>query len=386
MNLFKISLISLGIMSTPLHASVFEFGDAKTTAGSIKASGFLRAKFQDKDYSTSDHSLKFDAAKINLDYQNPYLTGHVEYRCYQFDKLCDFSSLVDAWIGYDINPAQNIKVGMQSLPFGPARFWESNYYGGINTQVGIEDIHNLGIQYQFKPASSTSINLGYFPTDAGRYHGENGEASRYTANLIESDDPGRTNLKEKNMWVGRINQQLDFLSSEHLKVAVGGSYWYSTIENKNMDADGHRKAWNLFSEIAYDDLKLTLTGGRNALDSKDQTHPDLSTFGSFDDQYKVANKGDFYTADLSYTFKDVYPGVSVMPYAMYSTYRKDLSDAGNSTRNIIGASIDYKNISFVTEYIMGKNDPLVGGGADALAHGSSNERNNLLNLTFLYFF
>ena len=57
----------------------------------------------------------------------------------------------------------------------------------------------------------------------------------------------------------------------------------------------------------------------------------------------------------------------------------------NSARNIIGASVNYKNISFVTEYIMGKNDLLVGGGADALAQGSSNEQNHLLNLTFLYF-
>ncbi|OTG79183.1 hypothetical protein B9T33_13120 [Acinetobacter sp. ANC 5054] len=382
----KITLISFGVMVSQTHASNFEFGDKETTAGSIKLSGFLRAKIQDKDYSKNDHSLKFDTAKINLDYENQLIKGHMEYRCYQFDKICDFSTLVDGWLSYDFNEKYEIKVGVQSLPFGPSRFWESNYFGGINTQVGIEDIHNLGVNYQFKPSQSTSIELAYFPKDGGKYHGSNGEAARYTANLIKSNQAEHTNLQEKDMWVSRINQEVDLFNSDHLKTSFGGSYWYSTIENKNLNLDGNRKAWSLFSQVSYDDLKLMITAGKNDINSKDTVYPNQSTYGSFDDKYMVANEGNFYTIDLSYTFKDVYKGLNILPYAMYSTYSKGYSDANNSTRSVIGSSFDYKNFSFVSEYIIGKNDPLVGGGFDSLAEGSANKNNRLLNLSILYFF
>ena len=75
-----------------------------------------------------------------------------------------------------------------------------------------------------------------------------------------------------------------------------------------------------------------------------------------------------------------------MPYAMYSIYTKDQYQANDSTRSVLGTSLDYKNYSFVTEYIIGKNDPLIGGSENSLASGKSNSQNHLLNLTFLYFF
>ncbi len=386
MQLFKASVISLGLMMSHAYAANLEIGDKDSNLGAIKASGFLRAKFQNKDYSDKDHSLKFDTAKLNLDYQSNLLTGHLEYRCYQFDKLCDFSSLVDAWLGYQINPQHQLKAGIQTLPFGPSRFWESNYFGGINTQVGIEDVHNLGINYQFKPKLGTTIDLGYFPTDAGKYHGSNGEASRYSANFIDSDQNEHTKLKEKNMWVGRVQQDIPLFDNSPLKLSLGGSYWYSDIENKSNHETGSRKTWALFSQIGYNNLNFTLTGGHNDVDNQDLQQPNQSTLGSFDDQYYVVNKGDFYTADISYKFKNVYKGLNIMPYAMYSIYTKDQYQANDSTRSVLGTSLDYKNYSFVTEYIIGKNDPLIGGSENSLASGKSNSQNHLLNLTFLYFF
>ena len=373
-------------MASQSYASNLEFGDKDSGLGTLKVSGFLRAKFQNKDYSDKDHSLKFDTAKLNLDYQYKQLIGHVEYRCYQFDKLCDFSSLVDAWANYQFNDQHQIKVGVQPLAFGPSRFWESNYYGGINTQVGIEDVHNLGLNYQFKPATSTTLEVGFFPTDAGRYHGSNGEAARYSANFIDADQNDQTQLKEKNMWVGRVQQALPFFDNSPLKLSVGGSYWYSDIENKANHETGSRQAWAVFSQMSYNNLNLTLTGGKNDVDNQDLNHPHQSTVGSFDDQYQVANQGNFYTADISYTFKDVYHGVNIMPYAMYSLYSKEQADAQDSTRSVLGASVDYKNYSFVTEYIIGKNDPLIGGSANSLSLGDSKGTNHLLNFTFLYFF
>ncbi len=63
--------------------------------------------------------IRFDAAQLKLDYERGKLFGHAEYRCYQYDTLCDFPTLVDGDVGYKISETdQSVVVGMQPLAFG----------------------------------------------------------------------------------------------------------------------------------------------------------------------------------------------------------------------------------------------------------------------------
>lgn len=377
LKLLVISMMSIGSLDAA-YAGNLTLGDANTDAGAVTLSGFLRAKYQDKSWSDQDHKLSFDTAKINLDYKSPKIFGHVEYRCYQFSKLCDFSSLVDGYVGYNLNATDNVTVGLQNVPFGPGRFWESNWYGGIMTQIGLEDVHNLGINYHFSPFDLTHVDLAYFAKDGGKY-GSSDEASRYSANVADQ-------LEEKNMWNARVSHDFKFAGIDQLTTQIGGSYWYSDIKNNLTHQTGDRKAWNLFSKISYDNLAFTLTGGQNKVNNGDSVNPDVSTVVSFKDRYAVANQGDFYTADLSYSFKDVDKIGTITPYAMYSTYQKDAANFKNSTRNLIGVSIDHKNLTFVTEYVMSKNDFLIGGDNLSYSAGDNNKTNRLLNLQMIYNF
>ncbi len=52
-------------------------------------------------------------------------------------------------------------------------------------------------------------------------------------------------------------------------------------------------------------------------------------------------------------------------------YDKDQDSMKDSIRNIIGVSIDHKQLSLVAEYIMSKNDPFIGGTQDSLAKGET---------------
>lgn len=106
-------------VSMPVFAGL-SIRDAKTASGELSVSGFVRAKYQDKSWTDNDHKLTFDAARINVDYKSPKLFSHIEYRCYQFDKLCDFSTLVDAYAGYNFNAQQLIQAGIQAVLLDPA--------------------------------------------------------------------------------------------------------------------------------------------------------------------------------------------------------------------------------------------------------------------------
>ena len=381
-----LAVLLLGCLSVPSFAGQLKIGDPDSAQGELSVSGFLRAKYQDKSWSDNDHKIAFDTARINLEYKSPTWFGYAEYRCYQFDKLCDFSTLVDGYVGYKINEQHSVQAGLQPVPFGPGRFWESNYYGGVITQIGLEDVHNLGLKYQAKFDQGSKLELGYFSGDGGAYSGPySDDASRYTTNFVKPEDPSISHLDEKNMWIARFTQTLPNLP-EHMTSSLGASYWYSEVDNKTFDREGDRKAWAIFGNLAYQDWTFGLTAGQNDVDNQDPRSPKASLMGSFDDNFMVANKGTFYTADVSYTFKRVGPMDMISPYAMYSLYDKSESGYKDSSRHLVGVAGYYKDITLVAEYIMGKNDFLIGGPSDAYAQGSDSKTHELVNLQFYYHF
>ena len=387
-TIFKIGfgLVSFG-MVLPSFAGV-TFGDPQSELGALTISGAVRTNYQDKRYgeSVSDQKIKFDAAILRLGYESPDWFGQAEYRCYQYDTFCDFSTLVSGYVGYRLNPTDNVTVGLQGIPFGPGRYWDSSFYAGINNTMGLQDALNLGVNYHFEMPTATKVDLAYFATDGENYHGESKDAARYTANLVTSFDPLKTDLNEKNMWMARVDQELKFLSTDDLKVSLGGSYWYSEIENEKASADGTRNAWALFNRINYKNLNVILTGGKQSISNKDVLNPHSSTFGSFDAEYDIANKGYFYTLDTSYVFKNVRDSLNVTPYVVFSGFNKKEQRFDDSQRNIVGVALDYKKITLYTEYLISKNDPFVGGAGTSLATGDDGKWNKLLNVMLIYSF
>jgi len=387
-TIFKIGfgLVSCG-MALPSFAGV-TFGNPKSELGALTVSGAVRANYQDKHYGepASDQKIKFDAAILRLGYESPDWFGQAEYRCYQYDTFCDFSTLVSGYVGYRLNPTDNITVGLQPIPFGPGRYWDSSFYAGINNTMGLQDALDLGVNYHFEMPTATKVDLAYFATDGGNYHGASKDAARYTANVVTSSDPLKTDLNEKNMWMARVDQELKFLTTDDLKVSLGGSYWYSEIENEKASADGTRNAWALFNRINYKNLNVVLTGGKQSISNKDALSPHSSTFGSFDGEYDIANKGYFYTVDTSYVFKNVRDSLNVTPYMVFSGFNKKEQDFDDSQRNIVGVALDYKNVTLYTEYLMSKNDPFVGGTGASLAAGDDGKWNKLLNVMLVYSF
>lgn len=391
MNNLYVKKVGMGLVVVGMSAPVFAgvtFGDPKTELGAVTVSGTLRANYQDKHYgeSVSDQKIKFDAAILNVAYESPDWFGKFQYRCYQYDTFCDFSTLVQAYAGYRLNSTDNIMVGLQPIPFGPGRYWDTSFYAGINNTMGLQDALNLGANYHFELPSDTKVDLAYFATDGGNYHGTSKDSARYTANVVKSDDPLKTDLNEKNMWMARVDQELKFLSTDDLNVSVGGSYWYSDIENKKTSIDGNRKNWALFNRINYKNLNVVLTGGKQSISNKDTISPASSTFGSFDGEYDIANNGYFYTVDTSYTFKNVRGSLNVTPYMVFSGFNKKEQGFDDSQRNIVGVAWDCKNISLYTEYLMSKNDPFVGGTGSSLVAGDDGKWNKLLNVMLVYNF
>jgi hypothetical protein len=186
------------------------------------------------------------------------------------------------------------------------------------------------------------------------------------------------------MWVARVNQKIP-LDSSPIKLNVGGSYWYSDLENNN-GRTGHRNAWNIFSHLNYQKANLTVTAGQNRAKNESLVEPNYTTVGSFESKYYVANKANYYVANFDYHIDDFYKDYDLSPYISYAVFDKDQSGFATSFRTILGAQLDIHQFSLVTEYIMGKNDVFIGGDVNSLAKGDFAGNSKLLNLLFIYKF
>lgn len=346
----------------------------------------LRAKYQHTDYGVAnpDQQLKFDAAILNLSYKSPTWFTTAEYRCYQYSTFCDFSTLVSAYAGYHLNVTDSISLGLQPIPFGPSRYWDSSFYASLNNTMGLQDVLNLGLNYHIEPTSTTQLDFGYFFRDGGSYQGSSQDAARYSANFIESSQPDQISLIEKNMLIARIKQKVN-APIPHLELSIGTSYWHSEIENKSNHQTGQRQAWSFFHELTYHDFNFTTTLGQLNIDHKDDMP--FSTLGAFDSEYQIANEGYFYTIDTRYTFHDIAQSkLKVSPYLVLSGFNKEEASFLDSERNILGIAFNYSNTSLYTEYIMSKNDNFVGGDQYSLASGDDGKWNKLFNITLIHKF
>lgn len=374
----------IGIFPLILSLSAFaqDPDETATQNESLKISGFARAKYELKDYSSNDEKLTFDALKLSVKYSKEDVFGGLEYRCYQFKTLCDFSALVDAYVGYNFDSQNTLKFGIQPVVFGPGRFWESNYYGGIVSQVGLADIHNLGLSYSLNFFDNNNLNLGYFYSDGGRYFGHSRDAARYTSNFVQSEpnDDVQMNLSEKNILSISLDRKIE-LNHENTNLILGGSFLSSTIEDDFSNQDGDRNAWAVYGNLSYKNLAVMLTVGQQRINGLGK---DGLVMGSFDDTYTVANDGNFYTLDVNYKFGQFYVFDNVSIYGMLSQYKKENND-NNSSRNIFGVSLIKDKFEIAAEQIIGKNDPSIGGGKYDLAKGDD-AKGNLTKINFLYHF
>ncbi len=95
--------------------------------------------------------------------------------------------------------------------------------------------------------------------------------------------------------------------------------------------------------------------------------PNSSTIGAFDYPYQVANKGKYLVNEINYTFAQPFHQLTnIKPYISHSRFFKDEEGYKDSERLIAGIYFNYKAIGIQGEYIMSKNDPMVGGGQMAL--------------------
>lgn len=374
-----LKLILLSSICSVGHTAM-SFGDKQASTGELTVKGAIRAKYvYEYDTEPTTSKFSFGDAILWLDYESPDWIGRLDYRAYEYyGQVGDANWLTDAWVGYKINQESKLIAGLNPVPFGLGRFWGNTFYLGIANAAGLEDVHNLGVKYDFYNGMN-ELQLAYYPTDGGNYTGKSKDSKRFSVNFVEADDYVKdgTQTKEKNSLVVRAAHTFKNIDGkEGFSSQIGASGWYSQIENKRSGQDGDRQVISIFTNTNYNQWNFQALAGYQDIDNADNSFKDHITLGGFDGSFNSAVKAQIYSAELSYLIpKDIGPFKSVRPYLNYSTFVKDQDGFKDSVRIIPGIAFSYQKLTVQAELLIGKHDPYI-GDSDGLAEGGQNDQWN----------
>ncbi len=377
-------------VSAPIYAAEDDADGAWTFGGAIRARYDYRSY---TDPTVSRISLDVIRVKANYDSSSWFAAG--QYRFYGGAYPYDYTNEVGrinfpefAYVGFKFSPEHRIVAGLNQVPFGLLPYASSTFYETIANVVGLEDVHNLGVKYQYT-SGPLDLQLGFYPRDGGDWAGTSRDSNRYSVNVVDADSfvAGGSNNEERNLWVARA--AYTFAHSEHSSSEVGLSAMHSTLRNRDTREDGERDAYALHYLGKFDRFGVMAEVARQDMAPRNPVAvgEDTVTFGAFDGSFNVASKGTVYSVDLSYAVDWKWRFISdVKPYVNYSIYAKDKSGFEDSERLLAGVQFAAGPLYIYTEYRLGRNDPYTGDFTQGAAAGGDDEWKRSLYMNVGYYF
>ncbi|SEO38203.1 hypothetical protein [Pseudomonas sp. ok266] len=379
-------LALLSVLTTPTMAI--------QVTDNLDIGGAVRARW-DYDPDRDIQTFNFDTAILSAKYNSDTWIGEAKYRFYgraypykYTNNVGDVQFAELAWIGYKFNSDQQIQVGLNQLPFGLQPYFGSTFYQTLGSVMGLEDIEEVGAKY-IQQSGDWNIQAGYYLRPAWQGKGtSNGETYSSVVSEADSYVTDGSNNQERNTVVLRLAKALDL---GPWKSEVGISGLTSTLENRDTDNNGRRNAMAVHYIGKNGPWGLQLQAARQQMSPRNPGTDELVTFGSYDGTFNVASRGNLYVADVSYDVSGKYlfdqiSGVKL--YANYSAFDKSENDFKTSQRMIFGTSFSLNKLWIATEWLYGKNDPVIGGGSltQSLGAGGNNQWENQLYMNIGYYF
>lgn len=356
--------------------------------------GAVRARW-DWDPDRDIQKFNFDTAFLTAKYTSDTWIGAAKYRFYgraypyQYtNNVGDVAFAESAWIGYKFNPNQQVQVGLNQVPFGLQPYFGSTFYETLGNVIGLEDLEEVGAKY-IQQHGDWNVQAGYYLRPAWQGKGTS-KGATYSSVVSQADSyvTDGSNNQERNTAVLRVAKALQLGA---WKSEVGVSGLTSTLKNQDTDADGRRNAVAVHYLGKNGPWGIQLQATRQQMSPRNPGSNELVTLGGYDGTYNVASRGNLYVADLSYDVggKYLFGQISgIKLYANYSAFDKSADDFKTSQRAILGTSFSFSKLWIATEWLIGKNDPYIGGSSytQSLGSGGSNQWENQLYMNIGYYF
>ncbi len=135
----------------------------KEPESSVNFGGAVRVNYTYEDYDddNADRGGDFDFDLFRIDVSGNYqdLIFSAQYRWFEYMNV-----IQHAWIGYNFDDKQQGKIGVTQVPFGMLTYASNNYFFSSNFYLGLEDDHDMGLNYTYK-GDNNQIDFAFYKND-----------------------------------------------------------------------------------------------------------------------------------------------------------------------------------------------------------------------------
>ncbi|WP_439882147.1 hypothetical protein ACSX1A_03080 [Pontibacter sp. MBLB2868] len=305
-----------------------------------------------KDQLERGGDFGFDIFRINVNAAYKGIKLNAEYRFYA--EGFGGGMLKQGWFQYDFSEASQLQVGLNQVPFGIQQYNSNNWFFNMTYYIGFEDDHDMGVKY-IRDTGPWKWQLAYYKSAEDLVF----SSAEPSPNRYSYDITGRN--KENNQLDFKLVRRLgDSLAHE-----VGFSLQGGLLYNLDTEENGSRHAGAIHYEYksANSPWNVKLQAMFYRIDPKYAAGNNLNfvEMGAYGANYNVANKGEVYTAGVSYNIPidtRLLQGITV--YDNYGYYNKRVNGFENSHMNVLGALFTAGPMYIYTDAAFGYNQPWLG--------------------------
>lgn len=353
---------------------------------SVKFAGAVRTNYVYEDYNdtNADRGGDFDFDLFRIDVSGNYkdLIFSAQYRWFEYMNVVQH-----AWVGYNFTEQQQAKIGVTQVPFGLLTYASNNYFFSSNFYLGLEDDHDLGLNYTYK-GDNNQFDFAFYKNDEqGGIDGfVSDRTDRYAYDVvgIRLDGEDAYDAPSDGYAAGEVNtfnaRYAHTFAFNDVSVELGASLQAGQLEIEN-GTDGDNVAAAIHSMINYDrwNVKLQMTDYKYDVDGMDVDRIVVAAYHFYD---SIPAEATTYIANLAYSLPvEIGPISKLTFYNDYSLVTDKPAAMPDTFMNVTGMAISAGGLYTYVDFVVAENQPFIGG--TMVGDGDTNTR---FNINFGYYF
>lgn len=348
----------------------------------------------DEDNRDRGGDLDFNIFRLDFDGRMDNFILSAQYRWY------DYMDVVHhAWVGYELNEQQMLKLGIQEVAFGNFPNSANSFFYSTAFFVGIQADFDTGLNWTYDDGEYR-VDLGYYFND--ELGGVDGwvedRKDRYSFDVLGIRLEGEGIFDEPEAELGEANTvnlrvAKKFTAMDAIVIEPGISFQQGDLSQKG-DWDeieglgqtktsvGQQSSWAVHFNIDWQQLNVQSQYASYEYEI-DNMAVEQFVVGSYNFYGSIPASADAWLLNLSWTESVNWgPIKKVRFFNDYSRLTNKSGKLDDTWMNSTGAIISAGPIYTYVEYFMAKNQPFIGGNLV----GNASDSEQRLNLNVGYYF
>lgn len=358
--------------------------------GALRFNLFAKTWRKPTTIRATGDNVAFDTFRLNVESTYGPVRLSAEYRFY-----AGYNMLHHGFIGYRLEGITEVQLGVVRVPFGLLPYASNNWFFNLGYYLGLEDDYDLGMRADFD-LGMVDFQIAYFRNDEGSYAGSSIDSTRFSYDVVRTDETeipalagvGPRRSEERD----QLNLRMTFTGAhgDSGSTEVGLSGQIGRLDSDIPDDDGYHWAAAAHLKGQYGRVGVMAQVARHLYEPATTTGQDerWMAMGAYDAPYRMASEAYLFVANVSYRLPiERGPFQSITFYEDFSYMLKDIAGYADSKQITTGTLLHAGPIYAYLDVVIGHHHPWIGPVyVDALAEGGDGSWDARFNANLGYYF